>query len=107
MGVAAGIGGDVGQELGVDRRQVFRRPGQAGPEPSPRLRRRRLPDGLGAQVLQMVEHVVQHAMALGAQVAPVLGVQAGFGLAHWGSARPRERPKFIDPGLVRQSFPGN
>jgi hypothetical protein len=44
----------------------------------------RLPDGAFADVLNVAEHIIEHAMCLGAKGFPVLGIQRGVRV-HSGS----------------------
>jgi hypothetical protein len=55
----------------VDRRQVGRRLGDAGVEAGAHLVGSRLPDGTLADVADVIEHVVEHAVRLRAKGGPI------------------------------------
>ncbi len=60
--------------------------GQVGAAARTYVGRRLAPHRLFGQAGQEVEHVVEHAMALGAQRAPVGGIEAGRGAGHWATS---------------------
>ena len=79
MSVADDIGQDVLHEFVVDAVQRAAMIGQGLLEMCAFIRRDGLPDGAAADVLLVVEDVVQHAVRLGTQCVPVVGIQAVAG----------------------------
>ena len=75
MHVAGGVGQDIAHEFPVHGGQIGRRFGKIAAEPGAHLIGNRLPDGTLADVLDVVEHVVQHAVRLAAKARPIFGIK--------------------------------
>ncbi len=79
--VAGGIRQDLFQKLLVDRAQFSPRNRKPIAKTGAHRLRHRLPYGTFADLLQIVEHIVQHAMALIAKQRPILRVQRTIAIA--------------------------
>ncbi len=83
VAIAAGVGQHVAQELGVHGGQLGRRIGRRRVAiAAPELGRDRRPGRLVAQAREVVEHVVEHGVALATQRLPIERVEGRMG-RHW------------------------
>ncbi len=77
MAVAHRVGQHLAHEIVMGRGDPLPRPRQARAESAARLIVHRPPDRAVAQALQVVEHVVEHAMRLRAIARPIHGIEVG------------------------------
>ncbi len=75
MNVAGRIGRDEIAELAIDLAEFGRPARQFLAKPRPHVIGYRLPDRARADRCDMIDHVVEHAMALGADLVPVLRIE--------------------------------
>ena len=80
--VARTVGKHVMEECLVHVLQWGGLHGQGGVEAGPDRVRHGLPYGTRPQALEMIEHVVQHAVGLEASLWPIVGIKAGGRLFH-------------------------
>jgi hypothetical protein len=82
MGVANHVRQDVLHDAGVHVGQVARRRGQGGVEQLARCIGDGLPDRARANVLDVVQHIAEHLLALAAKRRPVARVEVACDV-HW------------------------
>jgi hypothetical protein len=77
MAVPRGIGKNAAHELVMHGREIGRPGRHAGAKIRPDVVRDRLPDRPRADVLDIIENVVEHPVPLGPDLLPVLRIEAG------------------------------
>ena len=75
MGIAHCIGQNVSHEGVMHRRQIIGLCRQCFAKPGAHILRNRLPHRPLADMLQIVEHIIEHAMSLRAQLGPVFRIK--------------------------------
>ncbi len=86
MHVARRIRQDVPHELLVYGSESGRRGGKAALEPGSNLLRNRLPHRTFSNILYVVEHVVEHTMAIGPETRPIRRVERRDLVGWWDHA---------------------
>src|SRR5258708_40265598 len=89
MNIAGRVGNDELGELPIDISELGSLTRKLGAKPRPNLIRYRLPDRAIANVGDVVDHVIEHAMTLCANRVPILRVE--------GVARLRVQERFAHP----------